>query len=537
MIRPLLTLFACICFLFTEAQNEFDRWYFGNLAAVDFTGAPVALTNSAMNMDEGSAAISDAAGNLLFYTNGLSVWNRSHAVMPNGTGLLGHSTSTQSANIVPYPNNTNLYYIFTVDALGSSNTWRYTMVDMSLAGGMGDVVAASKNTLLRTLVSEQNATAMHSNGIDMWVVSHHWQSGVNSNNFYAYLVTCAGVAGSPVISSVGTAFGAGSTLESYGQLKFSRDGTKSGLCIQGQNTAEIYDFDNTTGVFSNPVTLSTTIGQAYGIDFSPNSRVVYVQGRNIDGCYQYDMGAVNIPGSEYLAGNEGAMGGMQLAADNKIYIVKSGNAFLTTVDNPNVLGVGCGYNSLSFSLSGRTGRTTLPNLIQGFSKIMSCLPLAIEQPVLSGTANPDYHLLEWKGTLADQLYTLEYSGYDESFQELTITKANSYVHRTPERGVITYRLRSRAEEGRDVYSNTVQLRSLKAGELNYILSGRQLELLTDPEAGEYSFQLVATSGAEVMQGKGGLATRKQWDLNTLDSGVYLLRIQQGTHSRTYKIVL
>src|SRR5438067_1137555 len=93
-----------LCFLFflfcklSFAQKENNIWYFGTNAGLDFnSGAPVALTNSAMSTSEGCATVSNTAGILLFYTDGSSIWNKNHTLMPNGTGLTGNNTSTQSA--------------------------------------------------------------------------------------------------------------------------------------------------------------------------------------------------------------------------------------------------------------------------------------------------------------------------------------------------------------------------------------------------------------------------------------------------------
>ena len=70
------------------SQNQYKQWYFGT-AAVDFTGgSPVAVTTSVMGSAEGCSSIADAAGNLLFYTDGRFVYNVNNAVMPNGSGLL-----------------------------------------------------------------------------------------------------------------------------------------------------------------------------------------------------------------------------------------------------------------------------------------------------------------------------------------------------------------------------------------------------------------------------------------------------------------
>ncbi|MHA1342163.1 MAG: hypothetical protein ACTSO2_19505, partial [Promethearchaeota archaeon] len=75
---------------------------------------------------EGCATISDKFGHLLFYTDGITVWNKNHRVMKNGEGLFGHVSSTQSAIIIPNPGKKNQYYIFTVDAEDSSNGLNYS---------------------------------------------------------------------------------------------------------------------------------------------------------------------------------------------------------------------------------------------------------------------------------------------------------------------------------------------------------------------------------------------------------------------------
>ena len=90
-------------------QLESNNWYFGNFAGVTFSnGSPVALTNGALITTEGVATISDGAGNLLLYTDGVTVYNRNHVTMTNGTGLFGDASSTQSAIIVKQPGNTNI---------------------------------------------------------------------------------------------------------------------------------------------------------------------------------------------------------------------------------------------------------------------------------------------------------------------------------------------------------------------------------------------------------------------------------------------
>src|SRR5262245_26794541 len=104
------------------SQGYANWWYFGSNAGVTFqSGSPVAASGGQINTVEGTAAFSDASGNRLFYTEGVTVWNRNHIPMPNGNGLMGNASSTQSAVIVQKPGSTNIYYIFTVDAQAGVN--------------------------------------------------------------------------------------------------------------------------------------------------------------------------------------------------------------------------------------------------------------------------------------------------------------------------------------------------------------------------------------------------------------------------------
>ncbi len=70
------------------AQNkQANNWYFGNNAGITFNtpdGSPQAVFDGQINQYEGCASISDYNGNLLFYTDGVTVWNSMHDTMPNG---------------------------------------------------------------------------------------------------------------------------------------------------------------------------------------------------------------------------------------------------------------------------------------------------------------------------------------------------------------------------------------------------------------------------------------------------------------------
>ena len=190
-------LFVLSAFLL-QAQNEGNIWYFGGFAGLDFNSIPpTPLLDGQLNVSEGVCTISDASGSLLFYSDGIRIWNADHVFMANGTGLGGDPSSTQSAVAVPWPGNPNLYYLFTADAFAGPNGFRYNVIDMTMAGGLGQVTI--KNVGLIPQADEKVSAVLHTNNVDIWVIAHR----SNSNEYYAYLVTPSGLVTTPVISSVG----------------------------------------------------------------------------------------------------------------------------------------------------------------------------------------------------------------------------------------------------------------------------------------------------------------------------------------------
>lgn len=355
-------------------SRESNTWYFGTNAGLNFNVTPPqALTDGALITGEGCATISNKRGDLLFYTNGVIVYNRNHVAMPNGTGLLGNSSSTQSSIIIPNPGDTNLYYIFTTDCLENDyvNGYNYSVVDMRLNGGLGDVTV-QKNINLYSPSTERLTAVKAANGIDYWVIT----KGLNNNRFTAYKVDCNGINLTPVISDVGTVhiFNP-SFFSGAGQLKVSPDGKKVCVAFTGPPNAiaEIFDFDNNTGILSNPITL--TGYQAgfvfiYGIEFSPNSRLLYVSRGFQSKIDQYDISSGNqatIMASKIVLNTPALVtAGLQLAPDKKIYIAATSQPALSVINNPDVYGVGCNLSLNTVDLAGMLSSSGLPAYISSF---------------------------------------------------------------------------------------------------------------------------------------------------------------------------
>ena len=242
-----------------------DFWYFGINAGLDFSGgAPVAIAGGQIFTFEGSASISDSSGNLLFYTDGVSVYNKDHDKMePNGHALNGDSDSTQSGIAIPKPGDSNTYFLFTVppQSKATGGGLDYYEIDMTGDGGLGSI-DTNENRLFDD-ASEQLTAVKHNNGTDFWVIAR----ARNSNTIKSFLVSAAGVSTTPVDSNVGLTLD-GLNRAERGYLKASPDGGKIAMAFTAEGNAQLYDFNNATGEISNAVTLNPVGENHYGIEFS-----------------------------------------------------------------------------------------------------------------------------------------------------------------------------------------------------------------------------------------------------------------------------
>lgn len=357
MKKTLTYLLVFFCYYaVSHAQNGgvANNWYFGLNAGLNFnTGSPTPISGP-IYTEEGCATISDINGNLLFSTDGVTVYNKNNIQMPNGFGLWGHSSSTQSALIIPNPGNANQYYIFTAASqagfTGVYDGIAYSIVDMSLNGGLGDVTI--KNDTLVHPAAEKLTAVKHCNGTDYWVICHQW----DSDAFYAYQVSISGIS-APIISHI-AGFHNGSSSGTHGYLKASPNGKRL-ASARSVNFVEIFDFDNATGIISNFDTIPFTANISYGITFSPDNAKLYVTPGG--GLIQYDLNAVNIGASAVVLGNSNLHTALQIGPDGKIYSSIYNSQYLSVINNPNILGAGCNYVQNGVPLNGGICHSGLPN--------------------------------------------------------------------------------------------------------------------------------------------------------------------------------
>lgn len=375
-----LTMILSLIMLSLFGQGgEGSNWYFGAYAGLTFCGgAPVAVTNGALTTSEGCASISDPNCNIMFYTDGISVWNANHQVMSNtlstspGGVLGGDPSATQSGVIVPIPMNPQFYVIFTVDANIGTNGCRFSMVNMNAGGGLGNVILNNKNTLLFTPSSEKISAVNHANGYWIWVITHPWNSG----NFNTYLVTGAGVQPGAVVSTVGSMYSGGSDV-TRGYLKPSPEGLFVCAAIEGLDKYEMFHFNNATGQLTSYYSTPANYNSAYGVEFSPDGTILYGSERWGTPIFQWNLAAgtpAQIMASQIQVGtlNSAYGGACQLAPDGKIYIARSSKQYLSVINNPDNLGAGvanCFFQENGVGLAGKTSREGLPTFISSFFNI------------------------------------------------------------------------------------------------------------------------------------------------------------------------
>ncbi len=354
-----LSILTLVYVFTTSAQNEGNIWYFGDKAGIDFnSGSPVAIFDSKMDIAEGCASICDTNGDLLFYTNGVTVWDKNHNVMPNGTGLKGNDSSTQSALIVKKPGSNSIYCLFTSAKYAQPDGVNYYEVDMT--NGIG--VVSTVPVQLASPACEKIAAIRHQNGVDVWIVIHLF----NSNEFQSYKLTSTGLVLNATIP-IGVAINPLAPPDvngaAVGYLKASQDGSRIASANHWIDKLEVFDFDNATGRLSNVMTFGGfNKGAPYGVEFSPNGNLLYASDRG--NVYQYDLSLGNqtaISNARIVLGT-GSMGALQLAPDGKIYHVANGFD-LDVINNPDVSGSGCNFVTSLLSSSGRWVRYGLPNFI------------------------------------------------------------------------------------------------------------------------------------------------------------------------------
>jgi uncharacterized protein (TIGR02145 family) len=375
-----------------HAQKEFSNWYFGAMAGMSFnTGSPVVfLTNTMNSWTNGSSNISDSLGNILFYTNGWEVRNRNNAIMPNGWINGASPTSDYDKINIAFQqlSDHSKYYIFCSGLpTGSGDAGlRYSVVDMNLDGGLGDIPAGQNGVAVPAANNAFVAVSAtrHHNNRDVWVVAR--LRDTDSNYYASYLVNAAGINFTPVFSNSHIQlFTYPATSTSVTSIKISRDGTK--LAAVYDTLVEYCRFNSSNGEVT-PLALtvlpkcSNHLLNNNTAEFSLDSKYLYVSAKGGMACntryfiYQFDASltdSAQFVNSATLITNENRQHGLQLAPDNKIYCsinYETGSTIqidsLSVINNPSSTGIACNYQQNVLYLKGRGSGFALPDYVERY---------------------------------------------------------------------------------------------------------------------------------------------------------------------------
>ncbi len=392
-MKNIYIIFILFLGLSAYSQGENDNWYFGDKAAVNFSAvAPVALTNSAMSAPEACGSVSDAQGNLLFYTDGITIWDREHNIMPNGTGLTGTVKSAQTL-IIGEIGNKDRYYVFTTADPFSKNSYTaYSVVDMTLGAlgstgqPLGDVDKVLKNVPVldnygKPITTSAVTAVPHANGTDYWLLIP------TQHDLLSFLFDGSGISNMPVVNTLQNSNIDGVMFVKASPFVNTNAGFDTLLAIGftmpiNGSSVDFHRFDSSTGsiVYNFPyVHVSFGSSNSFSTEFSQDGSVAYCSSSmnvfpnnvivGVDILAMY----LNQVGSSYhqvILPSNIQIGQLQRAKDGEVYYTEIGSGYLGKIDNPTNTYTGFSTNPTNVFLNGAISSNGLPQL---FPKHPGCV--------------------------------------------------------------------------------------------------------------------------------------------------------------------
>jgi hypothetical protein len=439
----------------------------------------VTRQHKTISIANGSGNISNRSGLLQFYTNGYEIRNVNDQTMQNGSGLspgplvppsYGDCYPTSHGPLfLVKPDNDSVYYVFHIafDTGTVYGLYRrylfYTIVDMRLGGGLGEVL--SKNNVLTddSLATGWGITACkHANGRDWWIIVPE----AGNNCFYKYLLTP-----SKIDSFEKQCIGDTVHIDTdRGSSVFTPNGTKY-IWSNPIEHLNILDFDRCSGIFSNHRrykiidSLVLANGGIYvdGVGVSGSSKYLYLS--TATEIRQFDLEADSIKNTEIIIANtlqnnpKTSVMFCQLAPDGKIYVCPNAqDTFLHVINYPDSDGLSCGFvkNALRLPCYNNFSLPYYPSYKLGAQNGSGCDTLSVgikekeKEKLLSLFPNPatdyvvvDYGFTDWSkgdveleisnelGQLMHQQKLPRYSG----FQKIDVSRfSNGFYTASIKRG-------------------------------------------------------------------------------------------------------
>lgn len=311
---------------------------------------------------------------LLFYSNGLTIFNAAHDTMLNAQGFNQYDNIylsfyqqdgdnmlnwMQSVLALPdrldstryhliHSNFENIFLPNGSDVDFAARHVDHSIIDLTIDGGLGGLVTKNQALITKDVAPGYLTACKHGSGKGWWILLPEYKS----NGFYRLLFSDNGITQEGY-----QAIGGNRPGDMGGVAIFDQVGTRYAMTHGDYGNIRLYDFDRCRGLLSNPrmwtVPLDLSpIESLWSISFSPSGRFLYATtGYHI---YQYDTYASDIKASEVcvatadgylclgLSASPSAFVLSQLAPNGEIWI--SSNGFCKDyhiIRSPDSVGLAC----------------------------------------------------------------------------------------------------------------------------------------------------------------------------------------------------
>lgn len=342
-----------------------NNWVFGLNCGLDFSNAPAPPTATSgflMDAREGCSSISNENGQLLFYTNGSTIWDGRQIPFPPITGLKGHDSSTQGVLITTAPGTTNQYYIFTMGSVTPPSQGTTAPIE-HFNGGLLNIDTwvftplANLPDTTGLSITEKLTAIPHQNCKDFWILtmvqSGNELSTADSAIMRVFLLDDSGLSH---LHDTKLHLVAGD----YGYMKFNHSGDTIAFTSHAREQIHLFGFDNNTGeILSSSYTqIDLATKSNHGLEFSPNGQFLYYSVFDAGDVYQIDLS--NPTDQPRVGSFNSKIGALQLGPDGRIYIARFKSKFLGAITVPDKKGDDCGLEKDFITLPNNNVSDALP---------------------------------------------------------------------------------------------------------------------------------------------------------------------------------
>ncbi len=341
-------------------KRDRSNWLFGDSCSISFaSGVPttnnLAKQHQTIACAEMAVSMSDSLGNLLFYSDGVNLWDDTHTAINTSplfgwdlkaTGGYRFGSSVGGFMSFPVPKQKNKYAIICVPPgeirYNAQNNFAkiscviYDVVTKTVSPYQS-LTSPLVNGANNYFVTEALSVVPHCNGVDYWVITRAYTNNYTNGTFYSFLFNQNGLNpnASPVVSGTFNR-----PLGTSG-IKSNSTGTRL-ICNAEGNTYFLYDFNAATGIVSNelavPVTLTVQANSCCAAIFSPNDAYLYmIYGASPDNFIQQvavsTMSVVNTLTSSNTNYSPMIPSYMEVGPDNVIYFNARLGWYLGSISN------------------------------------------------------------------------------------------------------------------------------------------------------------------------------------------------------------